>query len=326
MSQNKKPSNQSFPLDIPIISGSAVNLTKFDFSFKKISILDIQSKKFEKYIRKLQAEPEGREISFLKALCRDIHKDTGKKYAIVFNNPIDDYDEMSLYNVWRILLIIYPSDLQIQHTIHYFIKDGIFGHPSYSTYPKTITGDYPGNLLYAGKEEIVEVNEFTKAYFDRVNIDNFVGFSIQNYITSFTSSHYHYQYLSLCIALESLIAGNTELTYRLSRTVAVLCGKDSVGSSNLFDALKKIYALRSDIVHGKKYKLKTLLTYLKLLQAIVSRAIIELLIHNISNIDELGDIITKLGFGQREQISLTWKLYKLNYETLRESNRTRLMK
>lgn len=321
MSKSIQAPKDNFSLDIPILSGSEIKLTKFDFSFKKIRILDIQSKKFESYIRRMQPELEGREIPLIKHIAEDIYGKSDKKYAVVPQNPEVQCNQQDLVNVWRFLLIIYPSDLQIQHVIHYYYNGKAFDNPSFSSYHRRRTGEYPGNLLNAEDLEISEVNQFAKKYFDRLNLDNYVGFAIEKYITSFHASHYHYQYLDLCIALESIIVSHqVELSYRLKRTVAILCGKNLSRCDHIFKQLTQIYGFRSTIVHGGKFDDKDIEEYLEVLQAIVSRTLIELIIHNIATTGKLAEIITSLGFGDREKISTGWKGYKLNHYILHKSN------
>lgn len=62
----------------------------------------------------------------------------------------------------------------------------------------------------------------------------------------------------LCITvLEMLIEGNAELSFRLSRSVAVLLGKNKDESSEIYDNCKKMYSARSAFLHdGSASKIK----------------------------------------------------------------------
>jgi hypothetical protein len=300
---------------VPILSGTYFDLTKFDFSFKDICIYDVQSQAFEKYIQDLQPDNECL-LNFIRDLQKNIHSEYEKKYAIVKNNPRKDFNYQDILNVWRLLLIIYPSNLQIEHVINYYEQDGFIENSSMSYYENRNNGE----SLFALEEDVPEVNEFSKRYFDRLNLQNYIGVAIENYLTSYMASHIHYEYLTLCIALESSIYGNQELTYRLRRTVAVLCGKDVFNCNIIYENLNKLYTLRSKIIHGEEYRIDKVIEYLNPLRAIVSRTIIELMIHNISSNKDLNDIITKLGFGDRSKITADWKSYKLNMSTVVASN------
>lgn len=311
-------------LKIPIITGTAFELTRFDFSFKRIKIYDIQTEDFEKYIESLQPDHKEHNFEFVKEIIKDIHFEYDKKYAIVNENPREHYDYQDLLNVWRLLLIIYPSDLQIEHIISYYNEDGIIYNSSLSSWGKRITGNYPGDLLIGIEEDVPEINDFARKYFDRLNLENYIGLAIENYLTSFSASHLHYQYVTLCIALETIISGNFELRYRLLRSVAVLCGKDPINCDIVFDNLSELLHLRNIIVHGEKFRDQDVIKYLPPLKAIVSRTIIELIIHNIATNKELNEIITRIGFGDRAKITETWKGYRLNVRTIVDSNWIRL--
>jgi len=325
---DKKPAKKQVPpeadqfreISIPILTGSYFNLTQFDFSFKDITIFDIQSEDFENYIESLQPNIKAQNFSLIRNIHKQINFDHDKKYAIVKNNPRENFNYQDILNVYHLLLIIFPSDLQIEHIIHYIVEKDFIQLSSLSSWDKRMTGESPGELLFASEEDVAEINEFASLYFDRLNLVNYIGIAIENYITSFTASHYHYQYLTLFIALESTISGNQELTYRLRRTVAILCGKDGFNCDLIFENLNKLYSLRSKIIHGEEYSIAKVQEYLPALKSIVSRAIIELLIHNITTNKELNAITTRLAFGDRAKITEGWKSYKLNIFTIVDSN------
>lgn len=308
---------------IPILAGSDFDLSLFDFSFINVSIYNIKSEAFRDYTRSIQPDCFDVNWMFFEDLIEEIKTAHDEKYAIVANNPLDQ-DIQDLYNVWRLLLIIFPSDLVIEHVIHFTYTYDMYQVSSMSTWDRRYSGNYPGNPLKSSKDYINEINEFSKLYFNRLNDVDFLGIAIENYITSFSASHLHYQFLTLCIALESVVHGEGELTYRIRRTIAVLCGKDGFNCDVIYDNLNKIYKLRSKIVHGENYEMKKVEDYISALQVIVSRAIIELLVHGIAKNEELNKRITRLGFGERDKISGNWRSFKLNPSTIIDSNWIRL--
>lgn len=311
-------------LKIPILTGSAFDLSLFDFSFKDISIFDIQSDGFEKYIENLQPDSKEDNLAFVEEIRKTIFFESDKKYAIVNNNPRTHFNYQDITNVWRLLLIIYPSDLQIEHVIEFDVDKGVIHNSSMSSWIKRMNGQFPGDLLIALQGDVEEVNEFAKNYFDGLNSQNYIGIAIENYLTSFGASHLHYQYLTLCIALESIVHSDNELTYRLRRTTAILCGMDSFNCDIIYDNLNHLYKLRSKIIHGAEYDIAKVKEYMQPLKAIVSRTIIELLIHNIPTNKALNEIITRLAFGDRNKISKKWKSYRLNISTVVDLNWKRL--
>src|SRR5690349_19791544 len=101
--------------EIPILSGSFLNLELIDVSFKNISIINIQSNSFKEYINKYSSpDDDGNNYLMLHHIFQGIHGEYDKKYAIVPNDPIKEFIKHDIYNVWKILLIIHPSDLQIE--------------------------------------------------------------------------------------------------------------------------------------------------------------------------------------------------------------------
>jgi hypothetical protein len=85
-----------------------------------------------------------------------------------------------------------------------------------------------------------------------------------------------------------------------------------------------MYKLRSKIVHGSDYDIEKVKSYINPLKAIVSRTIIELIVHNVESNEKLNEKITQIGFGDRRKISEKWNYYKLNPISLVTSNWTRI--
>lgn len=309
--------NRNMEIIIPVLSNTFYDLSKFDFSFKDIKIVDISSDEFDAYIEAQQPDFKDGNMSFPKSIIENIHGENDKRYAIIKNNPKENFDYNDILNVWKILLIIFPSDLQIEYEIAYTFEDGFFQRSYMSSYQKK--GDYE-YYLFSDDEHLNEINEFIRLVFDRLNLTNYIGIAVENYLTSYSASHIHYQYLTLCIALESIISGNQELIYRIRRSVAILCGKDLSNCHRIYDNLNKLYTLRSKIIHGESFDYKKVASYLPPLKSIVSRTIIELLIHNIPTNTELNLKITEVGFGDRTKISESWKHFTLNIITHVESN------
>lgn len=77
------------------------------------------------------------------------------------------------------------------------------------------------------------------------------------FATSCRSSSYNGTLLLYTIALESLILsdGNAaELTYRLRVRVAHLLGQDTTSRREVFGLVKRLYEVRSKIVHTGRYQ------------------------------------------------------------------------
>lgn len=305
---------------IPVLANSYFELNKFDFSFKDITIYDISSEEFENYIEKQQPDFKAQNLSFFNSIIESIHSEYDKKYVIVKNNPKENFKYSEIYNVWKILLIIFPSDLQIEYEVAFEYEDDFFQRSYMSTNEKRYTGDYPGDLLISDDEDVPEINEFISTYYENINDDNYIGLAIESYLNSYTASHYHFQYLTLCMSLESIIYGDQELTYRLRRSIGLICGEKPYNCHRIYNNINKLYKIRSKIIHGEKFDVNKIIEYLESLRAIVSRVIIELIVHNVTKKEDLNNRITELGFGDREKISDNWKPYKLNISTFVASN------
>lgn len=298
--------------EIPVLKNSTYDLSKFDFSIASIRILNIQSKEFKEYIKGLNPAFEKGNFSFFDLIIKNIHHDVDSRFAIVK----DDYKQFSkqeIYNVHILLLILFPSGLQIENIVHFVEEKNFVQRSSMSSLEtKYTTVD---NYLYFDDDFLKEANEFINLVFTRIDYSNYIGLSIENYMNSFNVSHLHFSYIALCMSLENLINGNQELSYRLKRTTSILCGNTEENSNVIFKNLGKVYTLRSKIVHGENYTPQEIYTKIEYLQNLVSRALIELLIHNIPSNKDLDSITTTLGFGQQNKLSANWKLFKINVMT-----------
>ena len=76
-----------------------------------------------------------------------------------------------------------------------------------------------------------------------------------------------------------------------------------------------MYAIRSTIVHGDKYDIEKVEKYYPILQALVSRTIIELVLFNFKTIDELNNKLTETGFGNKYSMLDSYSDYVLNRST-----------
>lgn len=308
-------------IKIPILTATFFDLRNFDFKFAGIDLLKLGSPQFLNYCKKhLKFIGDEYPGSLIKSYIRTMDKSSEDKFAIVAIDPVNGYNYKEIYRVFELLLLAYPSDLQIQYFIEYHDKNT---GSMMSYWHRRYTGEYPGKPLF-DKGDVTNVNGFFKRVFYVMDKRNFVSFMIDNYISSFEVSHYHLQYINLCICLEAVNENPVELNYRLRRTVAILCAENAGTAELIFENLKLMYGLRSKIVHGGHYEISKVIEYLPFLKAVVSRTIIELLVHEIVTPAELDKKITKLGFGDRATLSKDWKEHNFNLLTLSEANYSNL--
>ncbi len=303
---------QTKSIDIPILTGSYFDLTKFDFSFKDLYILDLESDEFKEYLDSLTApDNDGYNYEMVQSILKEKTEVNDKFYVIIKRDVTKNYSRADIYRVWTLLLIIHPSDLQIQHELHFHIDGDFIDSSGYSSEPKRYTGKYPGEPLYNNDKYVGEINEFLQLVFDRVQTNAYIDLSIYHYMTSYNALYYHYQFMSLFTALDCIVENSTELQYRLKRSVAILCGDREHTCQIIYKKVDILSKLRNNIVHGNKFDANEVCEKLPKLRALVSRVIIELLVHNLGQ-KELGDAITRIGFGDRSKISKDWKEFELN--------------
>ncbi len=299
--------------EIPILRYTKIDLSIFDFSQQDIKILDIESDEFNEYIKNLNPDFYGGNNNFFNSIREEIYSERDKKYAIIKNNPLINYNVDEIYKVFDILLILFPSAIQIQYSVH-FQEEHSF---TQRTRMVTLTDKYQAEEKYLDIDnlsvaKIANLNKLIKLIYPRLIFTNYIGLCYDNYYNSFTASHTHFSYITLCMSLENLVNGPQELSYRLKRNSAVIAGHNTLTGQILFKNLTKVYNLRSKIVHGETFSQRDVIEKIGYLRGLVSRIIVELLIHNIEKNIDLGDIITTLGYGQRQMISTTWEFFDLN--------------
>jgi hypothetical protein len=114
----------------------------------------------------------------------------------------------------------------------------------------------------------------------------------------------HMEFLSLVMAMEALLnVGQTDVQYRVSRSMAVLLGDHLDKSEWVYEQTKRAYDVRSKLVHTGKAKGIEKIWFWGL-RSHVQEAILRLISLDITK-DELAEKLTRLGFGQARELS-TW--------------------
>lgn len=284
------------------LSNSLDDLTKVKFD--EFEIVNCSSLQFQTFLKN----------SFVhQSIIDDLNKyqesEIYDRFAIIHKEKVK-FGPKKIYDIYNFLLILFPSTLTVDYIVDFQVIQDELRFSSIFKTKEAYSQDEEKLSLKSVNIELV--NDFIKNYYKEHLKVNYLKFSIQNYINAFDSNYYHFSFIAFCISLESITNGNSELLYRLARNIAVICGKDANTSDIIFKNIKKIYSLRSKIVHGADFDDDLVSDYLYYLECIVSKTITELLIHNISSIDILNHQITKIGFGNRTSISDNWKDYSFN--------------
>lgn len=279
-----------------IICGIKSDLKKIKFD--KVQIIEFENFPFTK---------DERYYNVKKDLDNEFLFDYSKRFIIYSEeeNPINITTK-----AFNFLRIIFPSSLIIEYFIDYKkIGDEFKIIDIYKT--ASINNDF--DLLEFENKNIKKINIFIKDYFPKFYKIKYVENAIKNYIGAFDAQHKHFKFLSLCICLECLITETTELLYRISRGASIIIGTNPDTSFIIFNNIKEIYKLRSKIVHGSNFDESKLENYINYLQCLVSKIVVELLIHNVEDSKCLNSQFTKLGFGDRKKISDNW--FSFNYNS-----------
>lgn len=77
-----------------------------------------------------------------------------------------------------------------------------------------------------------------------------VLFTLEKYNSSLLRDDFLDRLLDAAICFETMMPGNTELIYRLSQNVSFMVGNSATERLVIFDNMKKLYDVRSKLVHG----------------------------------------------------------------------------
>ncbi len=128
----------------------------------------------------------------------------------------------------------------------------------------------------------------------------FLQLSFENFELSYETPRANLSFLSLMVSLETLFnPGGSELTYRISRNVAVLLGNNMDHSDLIFKDVQKLYGKRSGLVHKGKSNIKEE-DLLRLRNYV--RESIKKIDDMHKNKDDLLKLLNSCGFGQMHQM------------------------
>lgn len=123
-------------------------------------------------------------------------------------------------------------------------------------------------VLYLYNPSILE--DYTKIEMNKENLKKFlenvevlmksvdrINIVLETYNINLSIPNIKIAYLNLITCLESMLANsNSELSYQISRSVAVLLSKNKEQGNNLFRKMKMLYGLRSKFVHNGVWKVE----------------------------------------------------------------------
>lgn len=247
-------SNEDFNAISQIIGGDYVNFT---LKLEKSNCVDYEYNQFVG-----DAEPFTYCIknTFNEKELNDIQKDpkwiTVTFPEIIFH-PSTDVDNLNYSDNNPVFSYIYPLIKKLR-----LFKEGNICMPFLYFY----AGSGKSSMLISGLEygsyvvpeeytlNSLEISDF-KSNIQNIEIPftyDFLQLAFENFELSYEMQNKNLQFLTLMNGLESLFhpSDSGELTYRISRNCAVLLGNKKEDTRTIFKDMKKLYGIRSQIVHN----------------------------------------------------------------------------
>jgi len=205
---------------------------------------------------------------------------------IKFNQLIDSY----LVPTLKLMRLFKGGDICLAY-IFYYYHEG-----TNKAYMKSIKQEiFPFETFKLDISEIDSLNNFIQT--ELPFKEEFLEMAFENFNLSYEVSNKNLSFLVLINGLEALFnPGGGELTYRISRNVAVLLGENKKNAEDIQTKMKKLYRIRSKIVHngGADIKDEELLK----LRHYLRESIKEIYQINKSK-DDLLNMLNSCGFGHR---------------------------
>jgi len=299
--------------NVYIVRGSLRDLTAVDFSCVNIACINMATDHLKIISDGFKAVND-QAYSILAVVKRTIRKMHDEPKYIHVLLPLDFKKPVEEYNYSRsidVLKLLFPSDLQYETVAHFILRKGneVEWEASSGYHFYTSGASFMDNYLtYPLDKPISKVNDFITLFFQRIDQLKYVRVAFDAYINSFLNMPAHMSFVSLSMALETIVSEKTELLFRIRRSVALICGENDYHASIIYENIKLIYDLRSSIVHGELFKYHLVTEYFPYLRSLVSRLIIELIYLNIQTPKALQENLLFAGYIDRNSIIKTEKL------------------
>jgi hypothetical protein len=215
------------------------------------------------------------------------------KISVKIDNLVENYLEPKI----RLMRLFKEGNIHMPMKYYFFIENDM-PKPFMSKGSGLFTHIRPMSSEYTVEEsEVPSLEKFiqdTKLPFH----SEFLQLAFENFELSYQVPITNLSFLALMNSLEALFnRGQAELNYTISRSVAVLLGKDMNESKIIFKKMKELYDIRSDIVHARKLKGASERELLNL-RHYVRESIKEISYMN-KNKEEVFDLLNSHGFGNR---------------------------
>jgi hypothetical protein len=310
---------------IGIFVGATTDILQVDLSFLNLKFIKLYSDSFMDIIKGFNKNLEIQKKNL--SPFEDWKKDKfnyhieEKTYALIPINMSHEVNGNHPRLIEKIMLIMFPSDFRMFSYIEYsnYLYEPHEIHLSTIAIPNYITSQNRGikeGWLSFPSSEISDINFFIRHFIEKQDRLGCLEIALNSYIQSFKQTPIQSSFISLFIALESLVQESFEITHQISRYCAVINSTSIEVGNTIYKNLKKLYGLRSKIIHGNQYDLTKLHNdlYFKL-EAVVSRTLIELVSHEIFDVKSLGKRVNELGFGEKGKLSDSYLSFNINHTT-----------
>jgi hypothetical protein len=298
--------------------GLPEKITDLDFSFLNIDFIKLGSLEFYNRMKSISGDDWNHLTN--SAFNRLLRENPMKPIFIAFPKDINQGLSTSiLYNFEIFFQIMFPSHFKLSLTVGFneAEKLNLFRecysmdrsnaiNQQFTLWQKTLDFDL-------GQSKIII--DTLKLMFNRyAGLKKEYELLFECYQNSFYQWSLDMAIINLTMSLESLIKTETEINHQIARTVAILNSNNKEEGNVIYSNVKKLYGLRSKIVHGDKPK-SDFKHYYIALKAIVSRTIIEIIIFNLKK-EKLRELIIQSGFGSRNTFTENYTPSIVNNETI----------
>lgn len=229
-----------------------------------------------------------------------LHEDKKGEYYLYFQgkereeNTIDIFGEIVVFI--ESIVVFKDSAVSFSHPHKFSDKygTGILRLPLHNYYS---LNDYSKFVLEGN--EFLELENFYEKYKQVKKNKDLIRRMVELWLTSRRTPLFDVKFILHVTILEMFIDGNAELTYRLSRSVAIFLGETKENSEEIYKNMKKLYNARSKYLHNGEENRdnQNEINALHYARALIVRLITFSSAFN-SSITDIRSEIDKLGFGE----------------------------
>lgn len=177
------------------------------------------------------------------------HNDRFLVYETYENN---EKSFLQPYNLFRLMRLFKSGGISSDIVLSYKFSDGSFtkiGHP-YNVKYRQIVPYEEYTLNEDDKKTFLNWIDIYKGIFDKPKNNANFNRMLELYEMSYYSPYMEHAFLTLFAILELLVGAQSEITFQVSRGIALLLSNNENELETSFDEIKKLYNVRSKFVHN----------------------------------------------------------------------------